>query len=648
MLKSNQLKLLLYLVLFVIISSISSCRVEKSYIKSWTNDEYRLSRYPSSEYFVEYLESRYTKRRDHESQIGDFKNRLKEQLAQKIYTNIVSNSTREQFQQKDNSGISYTSRSAFNSIQSSNLRLNNSTIEISLVKRKKIISGIIFIQKREMIKTYFSIVLEELASAKEMVNKGAYEITDEQKGQIIRNIDGKINQIDADKMILSLISDEDSRDLKNKVDNNYSELQLLYSNFKMGYNSDRDKVKQLLIGAKRDYNNNDFQSAIRRLDECLIYDVSNLEAMALKKEYISTYLSQLSAELVKNERAGNYEVSLPLIDRIVKLDNSLQEHYKVKRLELSEKRFRQLVDQISDRIRIKDLTSCNELLGDLAPYSYLNVSEYDNLKNEIDDLRIEKAMREVEILISNKDFYKAFTMCNKMQKLYPKESQFEDLSNHISKEIYLVKKENLLDSRPTRYIIELNFSLSNPPAFVYDNEIGINESIVNDIDVNHLLSNMQFGFYRKIGVKSSTLSTAAKPKFNYSQIGIRAGILNFDNYDVTIDDQNYIIPNYLVQLEASLIISRIVIFNAGVAIDPSDLNSIDLQNNTKYVTSSLGIRIPFGPVSLSTTISGYSNFNQFTRAYLSAGLSFNVGFSKRFNLKDSRSIKMQVENLNDF
>ena len=648
MLKSNQFKLLLYLLLFVIITSISSCRVEKSYIKSWTNDEYRISRYPSSEYFVEYLESRYLKKSDYEKQISDFKHRLKEQLAQKIYTNIVSNSTSVQYQQKDNAGITYTSRSAFNSIQSSNLRLNNSTDEFYIDKRNKKIKGVIYIRKEDMAKTYFSIILEELATAKEMVNKGAYGITDEQKGQIIRNVDGKITQIDTDKMILSLISDNDSRDLKDVVDNNYSELQQLYSRLKMGYNSDRDKVKQLLVEAKRDYNNNDFQAAIRKLDECLIYDALNTDAIALKNEYVSAYLSQLSVELDKNEGTENYEVALPLIDRIVKLDNRLAEKYKIKRLELSDKRFRQLADQIKARIRIKDLNTCIDLLNDLDPYSYIDVSEYNKLKNEIDDLKIEKSIREIEIMVSNKDFYNAISKCNEMLKLYPKEFHFEDIASNISEEIYIMKKKEILDSRPTRYLAELNFSLSNPPAWVYDNETGINESIVKNIDLSHLLSNIQFGLYRKIGIKPSAFSTADKPKFTYSEIGIRAGMLDFSNYSSSADDQNYIVPNYLVQLEASVIISRIVMFNAGVAIDPVDLNSIDLQNNTKYVTSSLGIRIPFGPVSLSTTISGYSNFNQFTRAYLSAGLSLNVGFSKRFNSKDSHSIKMQVENLNDF
>ena len=64
------------------------------------------------------------------------------------------------------------------------------------------------------------------------------------------------------------------------------------------------------------------------------------------------------------------------------------------------------------------------------------------------------------------------------------------------------KKIELLQSRPTRYVFEINYSLSHLPLVVQDNNIEQNKPIdLSTVDFGNKLGSFQIGLYRKINCK---------------------------------------------------------------------------------------------------------------------------------------------------
>jgi hypothetical protein len=86
-------------------------------------------------------------------------------------------------------------------------------------------------------------------------------------------------------------------------------------------------------------------------------------------------------------------------------------------------------------------------------------------------------------------------------------------------------------------------------------------------------------------------------------------------------------------------------FNLGYLMETLPEIKTDLSigsKETKYFCSTVGFRIPFDFIHLTADVTGFSNGNQIAKVYAKAGISINIGLSKKFNGEDKKYIENEV------
>ena len=211
-----------------------------------------------------------------------------------------------------------------------------------------------------------------------------------------------------------------------------------------------------------------------------------------------------------------------------------------------------------------------------------------------------------------------------------------------------------MKTRPTRYVIELNYSLTHLPEIIQNkNNPNLTPLDVNKIELNNQLRNFELGIYKKINITEKKTNSGGKPKFSYSQLGVRVGYLDLSKQPfyltgTTLPNPFYYKESKITQIEASFIWRRFFMFNLGYLMETlpeikPDFSIFGKENN--YLCSTVGLRIPFDFIHLTADVTGFSNGGEISKVYAKAGISINIGLSKKFNDQDKQYIENEVTKL---
>jgi hypothetical protein len=240
-------------------------------------------------------------------------------------------------------------------------------------------------------------------------------------------------------------------------------------------------------------------------------------------------------------------------------------------------------------------------------------------------------------------------------KSYPDNRSLKDLFDRVLISLKKEKKENLLETRPTRYVIELNYSMTHMPIVIQNRAFSPAIKIdFSKIDYSAPLNYYQFGLYRKVNIKDKLKFVNGKRNFAYSQVGLKFGYMNMSSYkyllNPSVDNTTFEFKQgKLYQIEASFIWRRFFMFNLGYLTETLPEVSIDnsiLAKQNNYFCSTLGLRIPFRSIHFTTDVTGYKN-SEVIKFYAKAGISLNFGLSKKYNSDDKKYIENEVLKLRD-
>jgi hypothetical protein len=226
---------------------------------------------------------------------------------------------------------------------------------------------------------------------------------------------------------------------------------------------------------------------------------------------------------------------------------------------------------------------------------------------------------------------------------YPQNKKIEQLEEKLVSKAYTTKKDAFLANRPRIISIEPGYNLISPEV----NLDALGESkIANFNPVYHL------GIYRRFGFKQkeSLDENSTKPRFGYSQIGMKVEYLDINKtYFVTdslSSDKNAYPARSYTNLSLSLLLGKTLGLDLGYLIYNPQQNTVSsVSNSTKpngFYTGGVVFYIPFGGFSLGVGSKVISDLKSYNRAQFSFNFKFNFGTLKKFTKDDKDEIKNEI------
>lgn len=642
-------KLLILIIGFFLLTACSSTNNKGKSQPKWVNENYRNSVFPSDNYYVHFEEKKLSFFSG--ASIKDIKAEFSKDLEVQIVKQIVekiSITTNSSELQTENNKIDYISSVLRESSHSASATLMGKRDEFYIDKQTKSIYGLIYVKKSELAKGYYSSISNKIDLLEGKIDFAKNNSIDNSQ---LKEFNNENKTIQNELEIYTIIISGTDKNLIEKYKKMYASLSQLNSI----YGNDSGRIEALIIEADKMYQNQDsFESIIDKLDEALLYDSSNVKVLDKKKYYTQKWVSKLSLTLNSKEINKEYSEAISILDKLIVVDINNERVYKEKQKNIIELYYNETIEKIKSLIKNNSINESENLINQVSKYSYVNIESYNKVKLELDKIIIENSIRNIENLIYEKNYEQAAIVCKNSLQTYPDNKQLKNLLDKNLELIQQKKKQELKDMRSTRYVIELNYSASHLPEIV-QNKTSIEPINFNlsKIDVSKPVAYYQIGLYRKINIKERKNNTSLKPKFSYSQIGIKGGYMDLSThyFQNTTGSQTTTFlykPSKIIQLEASYIWRRFFQFNIGVINETlpeikTDLSIASKQNN--YFCSTLGLRIPFGFIHLTTDLTGYSDGKDIVKLYGKAGISVNIGFSKKYNSQDKKYIENEVQKL---
>ena len=631
-------------VIFCLFSCSSTLNKNKQPPK-WLNESYRNNYFPKDQYYVVYNEKNlkdFTSKSKEDIK-KEFSIELENQLVKQIQDKISIRTASSDLQTNANK-IDYISSVLRESSQTASAKLMGKKEESFLEKKK--ISMMIYVKKSDLVKGYNSILTTKIGTIK---NKISYYLSVEKEDGIspLGDLNTDYKSIQEDMDIYTILSSPDST-----LTNNFNDMSSLFLQLNVKYGYDKMKIEGLIFEADRMYQNHEsFENIIDKLNEALIYEPSNIKVLDKKKEYNQKWASKLTLDLDSKVVNKDYLGSINVLDKLIVIDANNESVYRGRQKNIIELFFRETIEKINRLINNSSIDESSKLIGEISKFSYVDSVAFNKVKLELDKLIIENAIRTINNLIYEKNYYQAANVCSKNFNLYPDNRQLKNLFDKVLDIIQVEKKKELKAKRSTRYVIELNYSLSHLPQIVQDKtSLQPVNFDVSKIDVNKPLGYYQIGLYRKINIKEKTSTEEGKHRFSYSQIGVKGGYLdlstNYFQTNTTTGSSIFLYkPSKLIQIEASYIWRRFFQFNLGIVKETlpeikSDLSLISKENS--YFCSTIGFRIPFNFIHLTADVTGFSDGKDIVKLYAKAGISMSIGFSKRYNGEDKKYIQNEV------
>lgn len=637
-----------FILSFISILLLNSCVIFKKNTAiqpKWMNESYRSQFFTPDEYYI-YFEEKKIKEFSSEStkdiklEFGrDLKNQLVKQIVEKISFSTTSSEL-----QTENNKIDYISSVLRESSQTATATLIGTREEFYLDNKKKTISAIIYVKKSSLTKGYSSILdskIELLKGKIDQYNKDNFS----EENSPLNSINLELISIQNEMEIYAILIEKKDAEVINKYNKMYESYRLLNSK----YGNDANKIESLINQADELYvAQASFESILAKLNEALLYDATNAKVINKKNEYKNRWVSLLTSELNSKISIKEYQAAILLIDKLLVVDQNNENVYAEKKNNIIVDYFRFTLTNIKKLINNGSLFEAIKQLNEISKYAYVDINEFEKIKSEIEKISIENAISVSQNFIFEKKYEEALNQCKQNLILYPTNKELQKLLNEVLNLISEKKKIELLQSRPTRYVFEINYSLSHLPLVVQDNNIEQNKPIdLSTVDFGNKLGSFQIGLYRKINCKLKEVNLGKNSKFHYSQLGLRTSFFDLSNnlfYTENGTPYSYEKSN-IMQIEASFIWRRFFMFNLGYLKETLPLinaNSSITSLEKNYFCSSMGIRIPFDFIHLTADVTGYSNSGSSIKAYAKAGVSINIGFSKKYNADDKKYIENEI------
>ena len=646
------LKNFLLIFVFFCLFSCSSTLNKNKQSPMWLSESYRNNYFPKDQYYLVFNEkkSEYFSSKSKVEIKKEFRIELENQLVKQIQDKI-SVRTASTDLQTDNNKIDYISSVLRETSQSASAKLMDKKEEFFIEKKK--ISMMIYVKKSDLIKGYYSILTAKIGSLK---NNISYYLSHDKEEGIppFGDLNTEFKTIQEDMDIYTILSASDPNSLEfESITYDFNTTSSLFLQFNVKYGYDKMKIDSLINEADRmNQNGASFENIMDKLNAALLYDPTNTKVLDKKKDYNQKWVDKLSLSLNSKEINKEYSEAIIILDKLIAIDIKKETLYKEKQKNIIKLFFNETIDKINKLIKNSSIIESTSLINEISKYSYVNSDAFNKVKFELDKIIIENSVITIENYIYEKNYDQAAIDCKNNLISYPDNRELRNLLERVEDLIQAKKKQELKDSRSTRYVIELNFSASHIPEIVQNkNSLQPTKFDISKINISQPSPYYQVGLYRKINIKDKQNELNSKHKFSYSQIGLKAGYLdlstyNFPNNTIFPVGQTFLhTPSKLIQLEVSYILRRFFQFNIGVVNETlpeikSDLSIISKQNN--YLCSTIGFRIPFNFIHLTADVTGLSDGKDVVKLYAKAGISINIGFSKRYNGEDKKYIKNEV------
>jgi hypothetical protein len=608
----------------------------------WLSETYRNIHLPSNYYYLEFSEknlSDFSSKSEADIR-SEFRRDLETQLVKGIVEKISFSMTSSELQ-TENKRTDYISSVLRQSSQSASATLIGKEEVFYLDRKRKTISGMVYVKKSVLAQGYQSSLRSKIDVLQNLVNNQNLEI--HSMNSPMSAINSELKKIQEEMEIYLIIDSSPDEVLHAEY------LRLLDSTAKLNdkYGNLKFKIDSLINEAEKMFQQqNDFEDIINKLNEALLYDSTNSVVLAKKNEYISKWIAKLNLELNSKSINKEYKQAIEILNKLSVIDPNNESVYKIKQNNLIESYFTETITIIRSFLKNGALTEATVRLEEITKYSYVDNEIFKKVQTEINSITIDNAVRTIENLIYDSNLNGAAIKCKDMLRTFPNDKSLKQLFDQIINAISDNKKKELLNARPTRYVVELNYSFAIMPISIYDKAeaVNIKDFNISSINEKYNLSLYQIGFYRKINIRKKESSLGKNQKFSYSQIGLRGGFLETSTYRFTdqASNTNYLFkPSQLVQLEASYIWRRFFMFNLGYVIETLPQTQYVVKRNN-YYCSTIGFRIPFDLIHLTADLTGYSNGSDLVKAYAKAGISVNIGLSKKFNKADQKYIENEV------
>lgn len=634
----------LSLISLLVLNSCSVFQKNANIEPKWINEPYRNQLFSSEDFYMYFEEKSIkdfssNKEKEFKNEFSrDIKNQLVKQIVEKISFSTTSSEL-----QTENNKIDYISSVLRESSQKATATLIGAKEEFYVNKKKNTISAIIYVKKVNLVNGYKSILNSKIEMLHAKIDQ---DVKDELKEISPLNlINSELLTIQNEMEIYAVLSPTRDNLLIEKYNKMYESYRILNSK----YGNDSNKIEILINEADRLYlDQASFEIIISKLDEALLYDATNVKVIGKKNEYKNKWVIKLTAELNSKTSNKEYQAAINILDKLIVIDQNNDLVYSEKKKNIIADYFKSTLSNIKNLIRNGSLYEGIKQLNEISKYSYVDVNEFEKIKTELEEISIENAISTAQNYIFEKKYEVALSHCKQNLILYPSNKQLKRILDEILDLIGEKKKIELLQSRPNRYVFEINYSLSHLPELIKDNNSSINNNFnATNVDFGNKIGNYQFGLYRKININLKQSEIGKNSKFSYSQIGIRAGYLDLSNNVFKTDSGvSYLYKqSKITQLEASFIWRRFFMFNVGYlteTLPKIDVNSVVSGVEQSYVCSTVGIRIPFDFIHLTADVTGYSDFGNLIKAYAKVGVSINLSFSKKYNSDDKKYIENEI------
>lgn len=633
-----------YIILgFTIYSCTAISNKQETYAPEWAKETSRNFLFPPKQFYYTVSKKNTTNfsSKVQKDYIDELKRELEANLVKEIFEEISLSSVVTEVQ-TTNKSTEYVSSAVNQSSRKTSLNLFDKKFEFYTDKKKGYILGILYLNKSKLAegyKKFLSGKIDELNYLMDAKNKNVSDIKEK-----FKNLS---NQMEVYNVINDLKDDETRK--------NYSDLLKKYSENNNSISEFNEKIINLINSAEEQYSQKNYAGSLGNFNEVLLYDSTNEIAIKRKKEILNEWISVLNKKISVNLSNNDYKSALNDLDALMSIDKSNESVYKITQQNIVEK----TIFYIKEILKKGLVTDANKIYEEIIPYYYTNTIAFDKLKVDIDVYNVENAIKSINNAIYEKEYEQALRLTMAGVKKYPNDNSLSVKMNDIEGKLLDKKKTELLNLRPTRWIFELNYSMATMPLQFQTSPQNEDQKFnMSKIDTKNLLPHYQIGLYKKVAIRDldSGQGSYKKHKFSYSQLGVRIGMLNAAKYPFetqTSPAEKYTYDKaQLFHVEASYIWHSFLMFNVGYLMET--LPEVQVNNTIKeakanYFSSTVGLRLPFSnPFHLTGEVTGFSQDGKTVKIFAKAGISWNIGFGRKYTHDDEVYIQNEIAKIKNF
>ena len=508
-------------------------------------------------------------------------------------------------------------------------------IDVLTVNKQELGSRI----KLRIIKQY-----DNIMSSLSLKEEARLENTNQVKA-IFQEVELKRNAIEVEEELLLkiapnlLIGDEEIKAKKEDIHKSVNELRSKF---------DVQKRTMELEEANALYLQGRYLEAYRKFDDLnrLYDDIDFLQGTRKSEEKIEEIYSQRLADFVARK---NYRMALLTLDTLEKASPKIARIFEDKGVSIKTSYFDSFgvaIENLLSHDTKSNIAQINSYLSAIRPYSEINPktrAKYLNYTTRVAPIMIDMEIAEVNSMIYKNNFEEAFRKMQEIKTKYLKNKKIEQIEAKLQSKAYSTKKDAFLSNKPRTISIEPGYNLMSPEFNLDQLE---NAQVQNFNPVYHL------GIYRRFGIKEKpALDESSKPKFGYSQIGVKLEYLDVNKTYFVTDTLQSKFKTFparpYVNISLSLLLGRTLGFDIGYLNyqSASPNTSLSATEPKGFYTGGVLFYIPMGGFSLGVGSKIISDLNSYNRAQFSFNFKFNFGANKKFNKEDKNEIKNEINRI---